>query len=330
MVHIVNKIALIGISLFAFLLFVDMARAMGPTTHMYLVDRFFLEDDSEIAKLCKNYRKEFEAGALLPDITVKFYYTENARKYKVTHNWNFQQRCLDFATDDSQKCFCYGIGIGHYAPDVVSHNVWIPSEIPIWQVPNSGIHPTLEAVLEAHIIKTYPQVYKRTARGLDILLPENSNYREDLVKLTKKSVSAIDPQELIEVEEEIRWLSGWLGSFYTNVYFAPQIYSGISSIVDATGSGEGYMKYVRMSQEKMHEFATNWATFSRQDNEPHGFTKLFMADKAVTSTAWGLIKMPTKEDITSGGGILFLNVIRYGILIILFLIVVFIIMFFVL
>ena len=158
------------------MLSISGVRAVGPTTHFLAIDKWFSTSTSDITKLCKSYRTEFEAGAMVPDITVRFYYTNGGAQYKVTHNWNFVNNVMAQAKDDRERCFAYGIAIGHEIPDYVSHNLWIPKEITKYGIKNDVLHPALEGVLEAQVINKYPYVYGRTQRSLDILLPNNPKY----------------------------------------------------------------------------------------------------------------------------------------------------------
>jgi hypothetical protein len=60
MVFNIRKFSLFALGIFIFPLLLNLVSAFGPTTHMWIADEFFKQSTSSIAKLCVNYRKEFE------------------------------------------------------------------------------------------------------------------------------------------------------------------------------------------------------------------------------------------------------------------------------
>jgi hypothetical protein len=122
--------------------------AWGPFVHFSKFQKA-MDDDSIQSpvkdKILANYDACL-AGIEAPDVGVIYYYT-NFKAYQSLHDWNYQQKLLELASNDAEETFaiCYGI---HLVQDTVSHNFFVPDRIRSTKIPNALIHPVVELKID--------------------------------------------------------------------------------------------------------------------------------------------------------------------------------------
>jgi len=223
-----NKFKLLSLVFcLALLLNVSGVYAWGPTDHTDISNEALNDPQlstSNIAQIIKSQKPCFQAGYMITDVTVIYYYTSGA-KYEATHSWNFQRRMLETAEDSCEQAFAYGIA-AHLVQDSVSHNIFIPEQIRATLVPNYVIHPIKEAISEAHIIATKPQSFEEMRRSLDILY----NQRPDLIDKVQDAVYASSGESLNikALTDVLREAIASPDGFYSSVFALPSIYKSVA------------------------------------------------------------------------------------------------------
>lgn len=281
----------------------------GPTTHILIGDIYFREYENDVVRRCRNYKTEYEAGSLLPDITVRFYLTQGFR-YKATHNWNFVESMMPLIRDDRDYCFVMGIIGNHYAGDIVSHSRilgtrpdslsgMIPLSILKYGAKNVNIHPVREFILEEWVVTNYPHLKNRAESALDILRSDKPNFNPHLLYMVKTALA----NENINVEEDIKTLDNLVGSFYKDLFVVDELHSMLAPVV-AASANSGENEFFVREAVKMANFLHTQPN-ERNEYEPHGFTALTLADKTVKFG--GLLpEVPNPQDATQ----FLLNLIR--------------------
>ncbi|MCD6139170.1 MAG: zinc dependent phospholipase C family protein [Deltaproteobacteria bacterium] len=263
-------------SLLLLLLLPSVAYAWGPTTHAYFAEYWFEHGTGEIHDLCSKYKNEFMAGLYMPDITIFYYYT-SGKTYKATHNWNFIDEALRYASNDAERCFVYGMA-AHEVMDYVSHNYFVPGYIKSTMLPNAIIHPVVEGIVEANVIKQHPKLYERVTHDMDILFRENPGSNPRLLKIVEKALGEYTP---IDVEENARRLDAAIGGFYEEAFVNPgtgtlgTIYKSLANVFG--GVEVNVDEWKMRNFREMEYIFNNWQ--QRYTLSPHGFEELMKSEK---------------------------------------------------
>lgn len=282
-----KKIILALVVLFS-VFFIPNVKAYDPVSHCYIGETFLDTTNNMVSNLCRNYRREFIAGCLEPDISIAYYYVEGGRVYKVFHNWNFYEMLETLSTTNEEHCYAYGIALCHYIPDSYSHNFWLPDSIRQWKMQNFYWHPIQEGRVAASIIKEKPDVYERCRQALDVMF-ENPR----LLEITKQAAGTNIP---FDVEDQTKALQTALGQDWVDVYTPPKdnwlgkyIWPGLATIISTLSNYEDAKPYFEKSLVLMDKMGNDISLFSTCNNEmcplyPHGFDALNKANEEVYSS----------------------------------------------
>jgi hypothetical protein len=259
----------------------NVVLSASPSGHQWAVTKFFQTSNSDIARLCKNYEAEFRAGTIISDFAVLpransivTRYIENGGKdYKFTHSWNFQQEVMNQARNDAERCFAYGIGLGHLVTDSVYHEVLIPEKISDSLVGvNYIVHPIIEASEEVAIIKHNSIEFEKSKNSLRIML-ENPRYCEMMTKAIGNNIE-------FNCMEEVNRLNFYLGGdFYSGAYKGTERTNIVMYYIYKAGSSFGSFSsyqeadfWTTKASQGMDYYAKNWQ--ERVKLSPDGFEKL--------------------------------------------------------
>lgn len=214
---------LLGIFLVSLLAFPSVI-APDPYTHLYIVDKFCQQTQNEEAQYCcYHHRQILKAAAMVPDATVRFYFTEGGEFYKLTHNWAFVDDVVEQVPTGDMKGLCFAKGLSlHMIPDAISHNEIVPEMIEKWRLPNSLIHIPTEYSIGVSVIEHHPE-YTRDDSQLnpkfalaELGLQEN----ERMYEWMQNAVGG-PSNENVQMKDEVARLNFFLGgdrSFYEDGY----------------------------------------------------------------------------------------------------------------
>ena len=281
------KTILLSLALFS-LVFLSNVKAWDPVSHCYMAETFLDTTSNMVSNLCRNYRREFLAGALEPDISIAYYYIEGGKVYRVFHNWNFYDMLETLATSDAEHCYAYGIALSHYVPDSYSHNFWLPDSIRQWKNQNWYWHPIQEGRVAASIIKEKPEVYERCRHALDIMF-ENPR----LIEITEQAAGTNLP---FDVADQTKSLQTALGTAWIDVYkpsednwLGKYMWPGIATVISTLSDHEDAKPYFEKSSVLMNCMGNDMSLYSTCNSEmcplyPHGFDALNEANAEVYSS----------------------------------------------
>lgn len=275
-------------------LLIPTVLSFGPHTHNQLNTELLNEASSPITKLCSENlvnRQAFLLGVVAPDITVIFYYTNNGENYRLTHNWNFQQKLMAEAIKDNEKCFAWGVG-AHLIQDSISHTQAVPLAIEEEGVKNWMLHPLLEKRYDSELVSRNPKLLDSTPRMMDALSsPEGDRYVEMIE-------NALGEDSSVNVRETLNQLRIALGSFYETQYQKPGTATGDTWIFEAYNSIDKFTNFInpyigavssgnmdyyyKKSKRETDSVFNNWG--ARYQISPHGFTELKAADNKTGNT----------------------------------------------
>lgn len=181
----------ISLCLFAIVLFsvliIKNASGWFPNTHTYIINK--IEEKSiEIQNFSYCFdnsvnEQAIRAGNILPDITAIDYINPN-KNYKATHSWNFQQKLLDMAESQDEKCLAYGVSI-HLIADSVAHEKFIPSKIKKIGLLNWIIHLLIEEKIDECLVYKNKHLIVETEKSLDVFYDIKE---EEYIKNIKNSL----------------------------------------------------------------------------------------------------------------------------------------------
>lgn len=265
--------------LFAIMLTMIPTLAFSPTGHVQIANEFFDNyPNNLIAMECRNYKREFIAGSIFPDITVFYYFTEGGKNYLATHNWNYQQRVMIQAVTPAERCFAHGIS-SHLIADATVHNGFIADEIADKLIPNIPLHPLLEAQDELYLQRVDRINVNIMIHSLDVMF-END-------RLMQISQNALGQETPLDVRKQTRDLTGALGNFYNSAYVNPNpdvlysIYRNLANTIEINPQGmidsrqQAVINHNRIFTNFNERFKCEQAFCPA---EPHGFNRLNNAE----------------------------------------------------
>jgi hypothetical protein len=265
----------------AIFLLSNLSFAWGPHTHVLLTKTVMDKQNTRVAQLCKNHEAQLYAGLMVPDITVLEYFKNYpvGKNYRLTHNWNFEQRLFEQAGDVIEyKCFAYGAST-HNIQDTISHNYFVVEKILEYFVPNWLIHPIVEGIVEAHVIVNHPEITYMTAHSMDMLFEEGNEEYLEMVQ------NAIGPATVFDVRTKSYELSTMLGSFYQDA-FSPKkenifytLWNVLARPIAAVTTVDDAEIWLDLSSDYTESVFNNWNLRLDLTVTPHGSERLAEADK---------------------------------------------------
>jgi len=264
--------------------------AASPSRHTTIaltyIERY---PNDEIAQKCANYQKEFVAGAVCTDFTVDLYLadyanvaagTQDLGGYAIVHNWGFQQRVMQQAANDAERCLAYGI-VAHLIPDSIWHNNVVSDAIESTGLPNIPYHPLYELQDELYLQRNDPQLIE-VMKNTCTIFEENPRYAEMFQ-------NAIGTNSPVRVSERMKSMSNLMGSniFYDGTFkgYKDNPFYGIAKFAASSirttpteqiAAGETAVEKLRYIFNNFNERYSCTPAFCPA--EPHGFTKLQQAD----------------------------------------------------
>lgn len=279
------------IIILASIFLISVVSAWAPSTHYQLTEDLFNNSNSKIIEQCQPYKDAFLLGAVAPDITVIYYYSEGGKEYKLTHNWNFADEVMQQARTQDEICFAYGIA-SHLIADSVSHNMAVPDSIKKTKIPNWVLHPLLEQKYDSVIRSQDKTLADRTSHMMDALKTSRGERYINMMQV------ALGENTGIDVKSEMYKLALSLDSkdFYDEQY-APsggtiifKLYPYVADfteliypIVGNIRAGD-ISRYYDRTEELMMNSYSNWG--SRYQVSPHGFFALAEADQTAKLFNW--------------------------------------------
>jgi hypothetical protein len=228
----------------------------------------------------------------MPDIAVIYYYTQNGKNYKATHNWNMVEKLMLLSKTQDQKCWVYGYA-EHLIVDSQFHTKLVPEVIRSYYLPNEFIHPLTEKKYDTIQVMEHPELMETTPHMLDIMWTAKG---EEYFKMFEK---ALGENSQMDVRAETAKLGAALGSFYTDAYnpnagtnvslgigdwmftaypAVDKFTNAIAPALAMSNVGKADM-YFRRAKDETTNIFNNWG--SRYDLSPHGRDELDAANKAV-------------------------------------------------
>lgn len=217
------KAVLLGLILLV--LIAQPVAAWGPNTHVMIYEEMKKEfefQSSPFKDTITNNEQYFLAGALVPDITVIYYYTKGG-EYPATHNWAFVDCFTKKVSNQRELAFAYGMALGHLIPDSIAHNQYVPDKIRNMYIPNLPLHPLVEAQFEALILRDHPEIFQKTRTLLNPILRDE--------QLLDKLQECISLDYELDVRSHLEFLNEAIGDpdgFYTKQFHLPQIYESFA------------------------------------------------------------------------------------------------------
>jgi len=269
----------------------NVVLAFSPSGHIWITEKFFEKyPNNDVVRLCSDYKREFRAGSIMPDITVFFYFTEGGKNYLATHNWNFQQRVMTQAVNDAERCYAWGIA-SHLISDAHVHNGFIADEIQSKLIPNIPLHPLIEAQDELYL--------QRNDRITVDIMSQSLRIMQDNPRLVEITQNALGQGSPINVKSLTAELSSVLGDFYSSAYVPsnPSMFYGIWKFLGNTISIDPQQMIISRdgSVDDHDKIFRNFALrFSCDQDfcpaEPHGFNRLeYVEGQAALFRALGII-----------------------------------------
>lgn len=200
--------------LFAMILFsaliADLVLAWFPNTHTYIIDK--IKESTEIQDFIFCFdssinEQAIRAGNILPDITAIDYANPN-KNYQAMHNWNFQQRILDMAESEEERCLAYGVAF-HLIADNVSHNQFIPPIMEETNIPELLIHPLAEEKYDEWLVCLNKNLVDETKKSLDIFYgPKQDRYIKNVENALGKTANLNVKRKMMELSLILKTLNG--------------------------------------------------------------------------------------------------------------------------
>jgi len=157
--------------LFVSILLIGNVSALFPISHKYVFDEVMKSNiDSNFFNIAKKYPDLVFAGSELSDVSVLFYYSNQAdsglgRRYLTTHQPNFCSALLRNAVGDRETACA--LGCIHQMMDYPSHTIMVPYCIKHSFMPNSFSHVFCEQHLDNIVISKNPNIQSEVIASLD-------------------------------------------------------------------------------------------------------------------------------------------------------------------
>ena len=270
------------------LLLSTTAVAWGPAVHSHITDELLDNPgNGEILLMCaatQDNRAAFLAGAMIPDITVVYYFEKGGETYRATHNWNFFQEVYGQAVTDNEKAFAYGIA-SHLIADSVAHQSVVPDTIKRTGVPNWLVHPLIEQKYDSYIMSKIPGLEEKSENMFAAVT--TGPHKDRYIQMVQTALGRLNTD--LNVPEHIAKLASAFGAFYEEG-MAPRgtgifvFYPSIRAICNAVQPLSNIIDVERLDAELDKTISLNYNTFN--DNwgsiysmVPHGFDEIAEADK---------------------------------------------------